>query len=181
MLEGQLYQQLLLLVYVGDNVAEPPTLPFILSPPTSPMPPAKPLPANLTSAFAAAGNDNKQTAPTAAPASAVIAAAGPLAEPALADGDRCEVAVRSDQGAGTIGLIFKNYPRSGALLIVFNDGTWKTITAEAVVEGEVLRVPHDSESRKAVGHAIRSSMDVRFPEAYLYGPKQQAVVTTDAS
>eukprot|EP00965_Chrysotila_dentata_P263060 6214746-Pleurochrysis_carterae.AAC.2 len=167
------------------------------SPPTSPMPPAEPLPAHLTSAPAAAGNEPSRAnaqgydavsqsaadavnaaAPTAAPASAATAASGPLAEPALAAGDRCEVAVWSDQGACTTGLIFKKDFRSGALLLAFDDSTWDKVPAADVARGGVLRMPHDSESRNAVGQVIRSSTGVMFPEAYLYGPKQRAVVTT---
>eukprot|EP00965_Chrysotila_dentata_P150089 4957429-Pleurochrysis_carterae.AAC.1 len=76
------------------------------------------------------------TAPAAsAPEAARAEAASPLAQRPLVAGDRCEVATRSDQAACITGLVFKTDPRSGALLIAFDDGAWESISAEVVARG----------------------------------------------
>eukprot|EP00965_Chrysotila_dentata_P116252 3843021-Pleurochrysis_carterae.AAC.1 len=82
----------------------------------------------------------------------------PFAQAAIVAGNRVEVAIRSDPSACTTGLAFKRDPRSGALLVAFDDGTLDNFPCDTFSKGAILLFSSDTESHTAVGHVMRNRM-----------------------
>eukprot|EP00965_Chrysotila_dentata_P128074 4235135-Pleurochrysis_carterae.AAC.1 len=90
--------------------------------------------------------------------------------PKLLAGDQCEVAVRSDKGVCTTGLVFKKDPKIGNLLVAFDDGCWEPVKREVIVNGGINQIGHNIHDDDVLAHVIQTGTGAMLPEAYLYGP-----------